>query len=287
VVAVGGHDHSVGALAADAMRPGVLLCSTGTTEAQLMGLATPAHDPALGRAGFSQGVLVVDEPVWFVVGGLSTAGAAIDWFRRTMAGGADYATLIDEAVATPPGSQGAGFLPQLRLGTPPHPDVYARGAFFGLSTDTTRGCLFRAVLEGIAADTHRCALAMTMLAQAPQPAAVRVIGGLTRNPVYLRIKASLTGQPITGVNLPDAVAMGAALLAGLGAGLYRGLADGQQQMRRDEHVVESDPAEHAFYARFVDEVHAPAYPRLRPVHEASRRLLAGDDAAPGVAAADG
>ena len=56
------------------MRPGVLLCSTGTTEAQLMGLATPAHDPALGRAGFSQVVIVVDEPVWFVVGGLSTAG---------------------------------------------------------------------------------------------------------------------------------------------------------------------------------------------------------------------
>lgn len=85
VVAVGGHDHVVGALAADAMRPGVLLSSTGTTEAQLMGLATPARDPALGRAGYSQGVIVVDEPVWFVVGGLSTAGASVDWFRRTMA----------------------------------------------------------------------------------------------------------------------------------------------------------------------------------------------------------
>jgi xylulokinase len=284
VVAVGGHDHPVGALAADAMRPGVLLCSTGTTEAQLMGLAAPAHDPALGRAGYSQGVIVVDEPVWFVVGGLSTAGAAVDWFRRTMAGGADHATLIEEAAATPPGSLGAGFLPQLRLGTPPHPDVYARGAFFGLSTDTTRGCLFRAVLEGMAADTHRCALAMAALAEAPPPDAIRVIGGLTRNSLYMRIKASLAGQPLTVVELPDAVAIGAALLAGLGAGLYQGLADAQQRLRRAEAVVAPDPTEHAFYARFVDEVHAPAYPRLRPVHEASRRLLAGDDAAPGDAA---
>jgi xylulokinase len=287
VVAVGGHDHVVGALAADAMRPGVLLSSTGTTEAQLMGLAAPGRDPALGRAGFSQGVIVVDAPLWYVVGGLSTAGAAIDWFRRTMAGGADYATLIAEATATPPGSLGAGFLPQLRLGTPPHPDAYSRGAFFGLSTDITRGCLFRAVLEGIAADSHRCAEAMATLSQAPRPTAVRVIGGLTRNPLYLRIKASLTGRPITVVELPDAVAMGAALLAGIGAGLYRGLADGQERMRRDARVVAPDPAEHAFYARFVDEVHAPAYPRLRPVHEASRRLLAGGDAAPAAAAADG
>ena len=279
VVAVGGHDHAVGALAADAMRPGVLLSSTGTTEAQLMGIAAPARDPALGRAGFSQGVVVVDEPVWFVVGGLSTAGAAIDWFRRTMAGGADYATLIGEAAATPPESLGAGFLPQLRLGTPPHPDAYARGAFFGLSTDVTRGCLFRAVLEGIAADSQRCALAMAALAQAPPPAAVRVIGGLTRNPLYLRIKASLSGQPITVIELPDAVAMGAALLAGIGAGVYTGLADGQERLRRDERVVSPDPAEHAFYERFVNEVHAPAYPMLRPLHEASRRLLAGSSGA--------
>ena len=130
-VAVGGHDHVVGALAADAMRPGVLLSSTGTTEAQLMGVAAPGRDPALGRAGFSQGVIVVDEPVWYVVGGLFTAGAAIDWFRREVAGGADYATLIEEAAAAPPGSLGAGFLPQLRLGTPPRPDAYARGAFSG------------------------------------------------------------------------------------------------------------------------------------------------------------
>jgi xylulokinase len=273
VVAVGGHDHVVGALAADAMRPRVLLTSTGTTEAQLMGVVAPGCDPALGRAGFSQGVIVVDAPVWYVVGGLFTAGAAIDWFRRTMAGGADYATLIAEAATTPPGSLGAGFLPQLRLGTPPHPDAYARGAFFGLSTDITRGCLFRAVLEGIAADSHRCAEAMATLSQAPPPTAVRVIGGLTRNPLYLRIKASLTGQPITVVELPDAVAMGAALLAGIGSGLYRGLADGQERMRRDERVVAPDPTDQAFYERFVDEVHAPAYPMLRPLHEASRRLL--------------
>jgi xylulokinase len=105
----------------------------------------------------------------------------------------------------------------------------------------------------------------------------------------MRIKASLTGQPITVLDLPDAVAMGAALLAGIGSGLYRGLADGQQQMRRDERVVAPDPAEHAFYERFVHEVYASAYPIVRPLHEASRRLLASASgaAAPEAAGADG
>jgi hypothetical protein len=44
-------------------------------------------------------------------------------------------------------------------------------------------------------------------------------------------------------------------------------------MRREEYVVLPDPAEHALYERLVREVYAPAYPRLRPLHEAGRRVL--------------
>ena len=82
-----------------------------------------------------------------------------------------------------------------------------------------------------------------------------------------------SGRPLTVVELPDAVAMGAALLAGIGAGVYAGLTDGQAQMRREEYVVQPDPAEHALYERLVREVYAPAYPMLRPLHEAGRRVL--------------
>jgi xylulokinase len=269
IVAVGGHDHVVGALAVDGMRRGVMLNSTGTTEAVMMGTARPAGDPALGRAGFAQGVIVVDEPVWYVLGGLFTAGGAIDWFRRVMAEGAAYEMLIAEAAEAPPGSLGVGFLPQLRLGTPPHPDAHARGAFFGLSTDVTRGCLFRAVLEGIAADSRLCADAMLALSPAEPPGAVRVIGGLTRNPLYMRIKASMLGRSITVVDLPDSVAVGAALLAGIGAGVYGSLADALRQMRRDEHEVPPDAREQELYERLAREVYARAWPTLRPLHAAA------------------
>ena len=114
------------------------------------------------------------------------------------------------------------------------------------------------------------------------PEAVRVIGGLTRNPLYMRIKASMTGQPLTVVDLPDAVAVGAALLAGIGSGVYAGLTDAQQRMRREESVVAPNPAEHAVYERLVREVYAPAYATVRPLHEASRRVLgAVDTGSPG------
>jgi xylulokinase len=273
VVAAGGHDHIVGAIAADAMRPGVLLTSTGTTEASLVGAEHPCTDPALGRAGYAQGIAYVEQPVWYVIGGLFTAGGAIEWFRQSVAPGADYAALVEEAAAAPPGSHGAAFLPHLRLGTAPRPNPRARGAFLGLSTDVTRGDLFRAVLEGVAADSRHCAAAMLELIGAAPPAAVRVIGGLTKNPLYMHIKAAMLGRSVTVVDLPDSVAAGAALLAGLGAGLFASQAEALAAMRASEREVAPDPAEAALYERLYREVLVPAAPAVRPVHDAIGRVV--------------
>jgi len=274
VVAAGGHDHIVGAVAADAMRPGVLLCSTGTTEASLMGAARPSADPALGRAGYAQGICFVEEPVYYVIGGLFTAGGAIDWFRRAMADGADYATLVAEGTASPAGAQGALFLPHLRLGTAPRQNPRAKGAFLGLSTDTTRGDLFRAVLEGIAADSRLCAEGMLPLIPAEAPEAIRVIGGLTRNPLYMAIKAAMLGRPVTVVDLPDSVAAGAALLAGLGAGVYPSQAAAVAAMRGGETEVRHDSVTSAVYQRLYREAYLPLAPAVRPIHDALRDVLA-------------
>ena len=268
IVAAGGHDHVIGAVAADAMRPGVLLQSTGTTEASVMGTDRPSQDPALGRAGYVQGICYVETPVWFTMGGLFTAGAAIDWFRQNVAGGAAYETLIAEATAAPPGSQGAIFLPHLRLGTAPRPNAHAKGAFLGLSTDITRGDLFRAVLEGIAADSRFCAEAMAELTASGEPSAIRVIGGITKNPLYMAIKAAMHGRPITVVDLPDSVALGAALLAGLAAGIYPTQAAATAAFRSSEREITPDPTAAALYETLYRDVHKPAAPVVRPVHDA-------------------
>lgn len=272
-VAAGGHDHIVGAIAADAMRPGVLLTSTGTTEASLIGTSRPSRDPALGRAGYAQGIAYVEEPVWYVIGGLFTAGGAIEWFRRNVAASADYATLVEEATAAPAGSHGAIFLPHLRLGTAPRPNAQAKGAFLGLSTDVTRGDMFRAVLEGIAADSRYCAAAMLELIPAEPPRAIRVIGGLTKNPLYMQIKAAMLGRSITVVDLPDSVAAGAALLAGLGAGVFASQAEAVAAMRGSEAEVACDPGTAALYDRLYRQVHLPATPAVRPVHDALVQVM--------------
>jgi xylulokinase len=273
VVAAGGHDHIIGAIAADAMRPGVLLTSTGTTEASLMGTDRPSQDPAVGHAGYAQGICYVEEPVWYVIGGVYTAGGAIEWFRQSVAAGADYDTLVAEAAAAPAGSHGAVFLPQLRLGTAPRQNLHAKGAFLGLSTDVTRGDLFRAVLEGIAADSRHCSASMLELIGAGEPTAIRVIGGLTKNPLYMRIKATILGRSMTVVDLPDSVAAGAALLAGLGAGVFASQAEALGAMRGSEREVAPDAANVALYDALYREVNVPAVPAIRPMHDAVMRLI--------------
>ncbi len=267
-VAAGGHDHVIGAVAADAMRPGTLLCSTGTTEASVMGTNRPSQDPALGRAGYVQGIAYVEEPVWFTMGGLFTAGGAIDWFRQSVAGGTAYETLIEEATASPPGSHGAVFLPHLRLGTAPEPNARAKGAFLGLSTDITRGCLFRAMLEGIAADSRHCVDGMVTLLGTPQPDAIRVIGGITKNRLYMSIKATMHGRPITVVDLADSVAAGAALLASLAANIHPGQKAATEAMRATERTIHPDPDAAALYETLYQTIHKPLAATVRPIHDA-------------------
>ncbi len=151
MIGVGGHDHFCGALAIGADRAGVVMDSMGTAEALTLMLDRPSATTALADAGLNQGMLRVDEPVYYVFGGLPTSAAAVEWFRGLM-GGADHEVLVAEAKAVPPGADGLLFLPHLRLGSPPFPDPIARGAFLGLADTTGRAALYRAVLEGLAAD---------------------------------------------------------------------------------------------------------------------------------------
>ncbi|MGL4648879.1 MAG: FGGY-family carbohydrate kinase, partial [Caldilineaceae bacterium] len=151
-VAVGGHDHLCGALAIGAAKPGALLDSVGTAEAVLLTIERPLAGARVAAEGYEQGVHVA--PGYYGMGAYRTAGVCIDWFRTTCAGGADYATLTAEAAEAPLGSLGVRFMPHMRLPHSPSNDPRSRGLFMGLSTDVTRGMMFRAILEGLAFETR-------------------------------------------------------------------------------------------------------------------------------------
>ncbi len=273
VVGVGGHDHICGALAAGAWQEGVVVDSLGTAEALLLALDKPIADAALGRGGYSQGVIVVDQPAYYVVGGLLTSGGSIEWFRDILGGAkVSYAALIAEGEAVPPGSLGVCFLPHLRAGSPPHPDPRARGAFFGLSTDATRGTLFRAILEGLAYDARLLLEGLSELPGVPPIGRIRAIGGHTRNELLMRIKAAVFNRAITVAEMPETTSLGAAIFGGLAAGVYSDLAQALAELRSATRCVEPAADLAAAYDARFRAVYRRAYKSLRPLHRAALRL---------------
>ncbi|NJO38813.1 MAG: carbohydrate kinase, partial [Rhizobiales bacterium] len=198
VVGVGGHDHILGALAADALAPGTMLNSLGTAEAVTLAMGGSIHDPELGRRGFSQGVLDVDgRSIAYVFGGFQTAGGAIEWFRSLFAADASYDSLMAEAEAIAPGALGAIFVPDLVGRLIPVPDPLSRGAWLGLTADHDRAALYRAVLEGLAFEARLSVDGLDGIDGIPEILTIRAIGGNTQNALLMRIKASVYRRPIS------------------------------------------------------------------------------------------
>ena len=148
-VGVGGQDHIIGALVSGLYGRGTLVDSIGTAEPLILGTTLPLRDYDAIRRGYFQGSIEPGRTYW-VGGSVFITGGAIEW-ARGLTGGADQATLIAEAEQVPPGCKGVVFLPHVGNGvSPPNPDPNARGTFLGLTTSTSRGALYRAVLEGLA-----------------------------------------------------------------------------------------------------------------------------------------
>ncbi|HXV97354.1 MAG TPA: FGGY family carbohydrate kinase, partial [Anaerolineae bacterium] len=270
-VTAGGHDHVCGALAVGVTEPGEMLNSMGTAEAIFVPLRQPVADPLMGQQGYTQGAHVIADH-YYVLGGLYTSGGNVEWLREILGHDVDYATLIAEADQVPLGSLGVCFLPHLRLANPPYDDPKSRGAFIGLSTDVKRGALFRAVLESLAYEARNSLEPLLTYPEVEPLRKIYAIGGSTRNPLLMRIKAAVLNQPITVATVAEATSLGAVILGGLGAGAYSDVPSALAQLRHAQTVVEPTPDEAARYDLYFRQVYQQLYPTLRPLHHILHHL---------------
>jgi xylulokinase len=277
LVSSGGHDHVCGALAAGVTRPGQMLNSLGTAEALFLPIAEPLIDPHAGRQGYTQGAHVVGGG-YYAFAGQYTSGASIDWLRKLLGTGDDvvlHEALIAGAEDVPAGSLGVVFLPHLRLANPPYDDPRSRGALIGLTADAGRDVVTRAVFEGLAMESRGTFEPLLAYPQVVSPESVVAIGGSTRNALLMRIKASVTNLEHQIVAAEEATALGAALLGGLGAGVYRDVDDAAASMRYGRDAVLPDPDDAAVYNTIFETVYRRFYPAVAPLSQAISDLQAG------------
>ena len=229
----------------------------------------PKFSRTLPEHGLAQGAVWIDEPMVYLTGGLFTAGAAIEWFQKQLGGSADFATLTAEAennqYAIPL------FLPHLVRSLTPFPDAQAAGAFVGLRATTTRAAMFRAVLEGIAFEARAIIEAMETIASQPHPAEIVTIGIPMQNRLLAQIKADTFGSVLKISPIREAVALGVALAAGIGTGIFANGSEAASVARRQEIAIEPDPEQvKQLDARY--QVYRDLFQQLQPVNHQLARL---------------
>jgi xylulokinase len=264
VVSVGIHDHPGGAFAAGGLKEGVLFDSIGTSEMLNTILQKPLFDSRIAAQGLSQGAVWIDEPTCYLTGGLQTAGAAVEWFRRELGGNADFAELVEEAGAAAEAIP--VFLPHLVRSLTPHPDAQASGAFIGIKSMTTRGAMFRAVLEGLAFEAQAIADAMVTVAGLLPFQKILTIGSSLQNRLLTQIKADVSGFSINVNPVREATSLGAALLAGLGCGVFADAAAAVRLAQREEISVEPNLERSKRLQTRYQEVYRGLYGQLRTAH---------------------
>ena len=283
VVGLGGHDHVCGAFAAGVTEHGTVLDSMGTAEALFVALDAPIWEPDFGATGYTQGAHVAAGK-YYEFGGLYTSGASVDWIR-SITGREDRRALAGTAAAIPPGSNGATFMPHLRLSSPPNIDSKSRGAFLGLTTDIDQATLVRAVFEGIAYEARLSLEPLIGFAGDTALPEITVIGGGSRNELLLEIKASVIDRPHHVLRIHEATALGAALLGGQAAGIYRDADDVHATVEIDRFTVEPNPEATTFYEAFYQSVYKHLYPTLKSLNHTIYDQVVIEDGEPSEQAA--
>ena len=209
---VGTGDEHGAAVGAGALAPGVVVDVTGTAEP----VAVPSARRVLDaerlletHAHAVEEMLLVENP-GFVPAAARSGGRPPRASRRPSCSRC--------AAQAPPGCEGALFLPTLSGSMAPRWNDAMRGCFAGLALNHDAAHLARAVLEGCAYALRDIVDRFAALGLGGEE--IRVVGGGARSPLWLQIKADVTGQPVRPVLGDCATSMGAAMLAGVAAGIF-------------------------------------------------------------------
>ena len=211
----GAGDQAATGVGVGAVQPGVWALSLGTSGVVFAPTEAP-HTAPEGRAhAFPHAI----PGLWHLMGVTLSAAGSLRWYRDTFAPGLSYDALLAEAEAAPPGADGLTFLPYLSGERTPHANPLAQGGFVGLTLRHGRGEATRAVLEGVAFGL-RDNLELVRASGVEAPAEVRVAGGGAVSPLWRQVVADALGVPLSPTDTSAAAAVGAALLAGVGARVW-------------------------------------------------------------------
>jgi len=220
-VVAGGGDQAAGAVGTGAVVPGLISVSLGTSGVVFSAQDDATYDPAGATHTFCHA-----NRSWHRMGVMLSCGGALRWFRDVFAHGSNYDELAALA-ASVDSSQGLTFLPYLAGERCPWNRSDLTGAFVGLTLAHGRAHMARAVFEGI---TMGICDALDAVAPGGKPDRLRVTGGGAKSAFWRQLIADMTGVPVVTLAVDEGPAYGAALLAGVGVGVWPDIATATKQV---------------------------------------------------------
>jgi len=244
IVTAGG-DHQCSALGVGIVQPGFVSVGIGTGGGLLIYSERPLRHPDIALSCLAHTV----QGAWEMEGICLASGAAYKWFRDTF-GTLEkeaaskfeidaYEILNTEASDSPAGANGVIIMPSFIGAGSPNWYPKARGVFLGLTLETDKKNLVRAMLEGICLEIRWALEAAEKLGT--RISEVRIWGGAVKSSLWNQIAANVYGVPAARTEISEAGLVGAAICAGVGIKLFTSAQEGVQSMVRIAERYEPDP----------------------------------------------
>ena len=247
-VVSGAHDQFAGAIGAGLFSSGDAMLATGTTWG-----ATALSDKHNFDRGFAQTVSPAPGK-WGNYASIYTGGVCLEWLRKNVLGSAEaplnYNLINEMACGVNPGCGGLTFYPYFCGSGFPERDNDSRAAFIELDLSHGKADMIRALMEGVA---FQSVWALSAYGDAFGVRRLKMSGGATKSSVWRQIVAAVANMPVQIPEMPDLTCIGAAMLAGVGSGIYASVEEGYAKLAIPEITIYPEAEMVDIYQKLFEE----------------------------------
>jgi xylulokinase len=258
----GGGDQAAGAVGVGAVETGIVGLVLGTSG--VVFASTP--EPFIEEEGRLHAFCHAVPDTWHLMGVMLSAAGSLQWYRDTLAPGMDFDYLVAPAEEIEAGAEGLLFLPYLTGERTPYPDPHARAGFIGLTLRHTRPHMTRAVLEGVAFGL-RDSMELVKASGLSTIDQIRISGGGAKSALWRQVLADVMENELVTVNTTEGAAYGAALLAGVGTGVWSSVPEACRATIRVVNRTEPQTGQVRTYNELYP-LYQALYPALKPTFKA-------------------
>ncbi|WP_123053298.1 xylulokinase [Clostridium sp. JN-1] len=249
----GAGDQAAAAIGNGIYKEGIISTSIGTSGV----VFAATNKPVLDKLGRVHTLCHAVPGMWNVMGVTQSAGLSLKWFKENFCSDVvDKATktsknvydlLSDMASHSKPGANGIIYLPYLMGERSPHLNPKAKGMFFGFTHANTKDDFIRSILEGVSFSLKNCL--DIMLNMNINLEEIRVCGGGAESIVWKQILSDIFEYPLFTLRTTEGPALGAAILASVGAGIYESIEDACNLILHCQNKITPNPLNYSAYSK--------------------------------------